>query len=111
MTSFKNFFFAKPEAKQSPSAIGSSNLAVSVAAVSVGVVAGLSSTHNMKGLVISNSERETFGNQIGEMVGSEDFISELSIRLGSPKANESEDDFVARAKQSMRNLLKDKLKG
>ncbi len=44
------------------------------------------------------------------LVGSEPFLREASKEIGVPLADESEDEFVARAKATMRALLSKSLK-
>ena len=46
-----------------------------------------------------------FGKEITEMVHSDKFLKQLSDKIGQPRADESEDDFVARAKMKMEKLL------
>lgn len=43
-------------------------------------------------------------------MSNEDFITQLSEDIGEPKEAETEEEFVNRAKQTMKNLLKSKLK-
>jgi hypothetical protein len=57
----------------------------------------------------SNSDIEKFNEEISKITKSEDFIDDLSNNIGKPLPNESEDEFVNRAKQIMTNLLKNKL--
>lgn len=44
------------------------------------------------------------------LVTSDDFLNELESELGLPQKGETEDEFVARAKASMFEMLKAKLK-
>ncbi|HEY8329674.1 MAG TPA: hypothetical protein VIO59_14655 [Rhodanobacter sp.] len=50
-----------------------------------------------------------FSQQVSELATSDDVINELSDALGAPKPNETEDEFVARAKATMTRILKQKL--
>jgi hypothetical protein len=59
----------------------------------------------------SNSEKEKFAQQVGELVGSDGFVTELSDKIGKPLPGESEDEFVERAKNAMKKLLSAKLSG
>ncbi len=61
-------------------------------------------------LEISNSDKENFSNMVADMTNSKEFINELSNKIENPKNNESEDEFVIRAKEIMKKLLKDNLK-
>lgn len=45
------------------------------------------------------------------LVGSEPFLREASKEIGAPKVGESEDEFVSRAKATLRALLTKSLKG
>ena len=51
------------------------------------------------------SNKEKFSVELAQIVRSDDFIESLSEKIGQPQANETEDDFVKRAKNSMRSLL------
>lgn len=57
----------------------------------------------------SHSKAIKFSHGVAEIVTSNDFISELSNEIGKPKKYESEDDFVKRAKESLRSLLQTKV--
>lgn len=54
---------------------------------------------------------EKFSTQVGDLVGSDEFVTELSAKIDVPLPNESEDDFVKRAKESMKQLMRAKLAG
>ncbi|MBG6077978.1 hypothetical protein [Polaromonas sp. CG_9.11] len=110
MSNFKDFFFSKDSSNQTTLSKDSSGLSVSVNKVYKDVVVRLSEKNLINTISLSNSEKTKFEQEIGNHVISEDFISELSSRINLPKAHESEDEFVARAKQSMRYLLKEKFK-
>lgn len=56
------------------------------------------------------SDTSKFSSQAAELVTNEKFLDELESKIGDPKENESEDEFVARSKEQMRKLLKSKLK-
>lgn len=69
------------------------------------------------GIMISGafSNKETkdivkFSEQAEKMVTQDSFIDELDSKIGALRQNESEDEFIARAKKEMRALLKAKLK-
>lgn len=59
---------------------------------------------------LSTDEKTKFSNQAVELVTQDEFLDELEAKIGDPKVNESEDEFVSRAKDKMRELLKSKLK-
>ncbi|MGB4497268.1 MAG: hypothetical protein WBI40_01095 [Methylococcaceae bacterium] len=50
-----------------------------------------------------------FAEKVSELAHSDDFLNEFSDDIGLPKDNESEDDFVERAKSTMKTLLMKKL--
>ncbi len=107
MTSFKDFFNSKTKNPQGTTAI---------AAVSSAVARGLTSSPDVitvttRTVEWSNSDKEKFAHQVGELVGSEEFVTELSDQIGKPLPGESEDEFVERAKNSMKALLRGKLAG
>lgn len=58
---------------------------------------------------ISNSDIKSFGEYVSQRIHSDDFLDELSANIGTPKDNESRDEFIDRAKDTMKNLLREKL--
>jgi hypothetical protein len=60
-------------------------------------------------LNLSLSKKEKFCTEVSELVHSDDFLDEFSKVIDKPKDNESEDEFVDRAKRSMKSLLMKKL--
>lgn len=61
-------------------------------------------------LVSGGVKSSEFSNQVTTLVASDEFMSQLSENIGEPKTEESEDEFVDRATETMRQLLKSKLK-
>lgn len=61
------------------------------------------------GATLGNSKAQEFSGKVSDLISSDDFISDLSDRIGTPLASETEDEFVARAKSQMRSLLSEKL--
>ncbi len=59
------------------------------------------------GFLASNKAAE-FSGDVSKFIASKKFSAELSKAVGEPRAEESEDEFVGRAKEAMRNLLKKK---
>ncbi|WP_323659416.1 hypothetical protein [Pectobacterium versatile] len=51
-----------------------------------------------------------FTEQAVDLITQDDFLDELEISIGLPKDNETEDEFVSRAKSRMKALLTKKLK-
>lgn len=79
----------------------------SVLASSIGnslTIAGSSSTG------LENSKIDRFAEEVATLISKDSFIDELDNRIGKPQPNESEDIFVNRAKNRMRELLREKLK-
>ena len=62
------------------------------------------------GSVLGKSKATQFAKDASELVTSDDFLNELESELGLPLKDESEDEFVARAKARMFGILKAKLK-
>lgn len=58
---------------------------------------------------VSIGEAEDFSRRVSELSTSDDVINDLSDRLGAPKDNETEDEFVSRAKAVLTEILKRKL--
>ncbi|MGY3014656.1 hypothetical protein ACVWZ5_000161 [Pseudomonas sp. TE6283] len=62
------------------------------------------------GGVLGKSKATQFADDAATIITSDDFLNELESQLGLPQKGESEDEFVARAKASMFEMLKSKLK-
>ncbi|AHC82530.1 hypothetical protein X970_11110 [Pseudomonas monteilii SB3101] len=62
------------------------------------------------GSVLGKSKATQFADDAADLITSDDFLNELESELGLPQKGESEDEFVARAKASMFEMLKAKLK-
>lgn len=58
--------------------------------------------------IADNEKAIEFAIEVSSFVKSEEFKSELSSAVGEPFNTESEDEFVGRAKEAMRALLKKK---
>lgn len=56
---------------------------------------------------IVNSEKKSdkFAQEVTKLASSDQVILELSDKVGAPLPSESEDEFVARAKQSFKKIL------
>jgi len=59
---------------------------------------------------LGKSKASEFAGEVRALVSNEDFIAQLSEDIGEPKEAETEEEFVNRAKQTMKDLLKSKLK-
>lgn len=60
--------------------------------------------------ILSSSDKEKFSNDVAKLAHSDETLCELSDNIGEPLENESEDEFVNRAKSVLDNLLRKKLK-
>ncbi|MDD9197505.1 hypothetical protein PVK62_16910 [Aliivibrio sp. S3MY1] len=65
----------------------------------------------VSGSISSKSKAEKFGQEVTKLAGSKEVMSELSDKIGMPLLNESEDQFVARAKQTFKKILMERLSG
>ena len=79
-------------------------------AVSLGVASQLQEVKVADVAVFSESAANKLACKIGEVAYSEKFLGEFSDAIGTPKANETEDEFVSRCKEKMSLLLKNKFK-
>jgi hypothetical protein len=57
-----------------------------------------------------NDEQQKFSQEVSRLVQDEIFLSELSERLSEPLSHESEDEFVARGSDLVRQMLYKKLR-
>lgn len=125
MTTFKDFFFSKKNcdlpadnqslpriesaANLSPDEANLPTLKQSMNIASAKVMSelnGLAMVGN-----IGNAQAQEFSQKASQLVHSESFIADLSNEIWVPRDEESEDEFVERAKNTMRDLLKRKLGG
>lgn len=111
MTNFKDFFNSMESKNTALAQNEGSKSAVTTAIsniLSIGLV-----TNSINGLLSNSNKKEMaaekFSNDVSELVHSDEFLDEFSEKVGVPKKNESEDEFVNRAKETMRALLKKKL--
>lgn len=74
-----------------------------------GLITQISGTLATTGLSISINDREKFSSEVVQVANSDEVLTELSESIGDPKENESEDDFVQRAKSTLAKILKNKL--
>ncbi|EJL7002121.1 hypothetical protein ACI1G1_000311 [Vibrio cholerae] len=73
------------------------------------VSTGVASAVLLSGVVSTKSKAEKFAQEVTKLAGSEDVMSELSEEVGAPLSNESEEEFVARAKKSFKKILMTKM--
>ena len=105
VTSFKDFF---KSVKTTDTLLSISDSRAAIATKVCKEIAIIKST-NTDVLPISNSDIKSFGEYVSQRVHSDDFLDELSANIGTPKDNESRDEFIDRAKDTMKNLLRAKL--
>ncbi|NWL17555.1 hypothetical protein FHG08_18055 [Pseudoalteromonas sp. Scap03] len=74
-----------------------------------GLATQISGTIATTGLSISSNDREKFSSEVVQVANSDEVLAELSESIGDPKKNESEDEFVERAKSTLAKILKNKL--
>ncbi|OBU35960.1 hypothetical protein CTM76_00680 [Photobacterium phosphoreum] len=60
-------------------------------------------------LSISSNDKEKFSSEVVQVANSDEVLTELSESIGEPTENESEDEFVERAKSTFAKILKNKL--
>lgn len=64
---------------------------------------------NMGKMRFSSTEASIFSHKVSELATSTEVITELSNEIGVPTSHETEDEFVKRAKLTMKKILKRKL--
>jgi hypothetical protein len=74
-----------------------------------GLATQISGTIATTVLSISSNDREKFSSEVVQVANSDEVLAELSESIGDPKENESEDEFVERAKSTLAKILKNKL--
>jgi hypothetical protein len=114
MSDFKEYFFSKKSessdlASSTQEAMKSPSIQKSIATISGSIVGSLSAINAVAVQSFSESEKEKFANEASSLAHSEDFIQEFSSIIEAPKKEETEDEFVKRAKNAMRKLLSEKL--
>jgi len=102
--SFKEFFNSddNPDKALPPKL---QSFSIGSTAISGSLVGAMLST----GLPFPEASREEFAEKVASLSQNEEFISELSDDIGFPLNDETEDEFVARAKSAMAKLLRRKL--
>lgn len=59
---------------------------------------------------LGKTKASEFAEEVVALVSSEEFVAQLSDDIGEPTELETEEQFIARAKKTMKALLKSKLK-
>lgn len=99
MSDFKNFV----------KAVKTSNSEVALLASKISDVLAVNTFGSSVLNSLSSSEKEKFATKVSELTHSDMFLTELSNDIGLPTENESKDEFVDRAKKTMKGLLLRKL--
>lgn len=81
----------------------------SIAVGATGITFALAGAALPEGILSNRESREEFAEKVSSLSHSDEFISELSEEIGVPMDSETEDQFVARAKKAMADLLRKKL--
>ncbi|MCG9891615.1 MAG: hypothetical protein MH252_11130 [Thermosynechococcaceae cyanobacterium MS004] len=103
--SFKEFFDSGENPDKSlPPALQSAY--ISTTTISTALIGTVLSN----GSLFPDDDREKFSQKVSNLAHSEGFIAELSNELGTPSEDETEEEFVRRAKGLITSLLKQKLK-
>lgn len=105
MNSFKDFFFSAEKSENALPTVQQSEKALSAS-----IVGSLTSVSVVGGINFTLAKKEEFSNNVSRLAHSEEFIQDLSNNIGKPRPDESEDEFVLRAKAAMTALLKEKFK-
>lgn len=58
---------------------------------------------------LGDTKASEFAGEVVALVSDKEFLTQLSDDIGQPTEQESEDQFIARAKNTMKALLKSKL--
>ena len=103
MATLIDFLKGEQENLSLPGPSGSCSLAHTHDAVADAVSTALEKTD------LPNGDAIKFAEKVGTLVTGDKFLQELSNVIGQPKLSESEDEFVARCKQSMFGLLTKRL--
>ena len=59
--------------------------------------------------IITDEKSSEFSHKLSELATSDEVMNELSDEIGAPKNDETEDEFVERAKSALATILKRKL--
>jgi hypothetical protein len=105
---FKDFWQADSQIKNSSEDINVSTIQSSIAAATQLSIAPLAAT--LFGLDDTQSKSEKFSKEVSEYATSKEVISSLSKEIGEPNETETEEDFIERASNVLREILKEKFK-
>lgn len=104
MHNFKEFI------KKHNSEEKSNSTALSLPETNISNIAIVSSALlSYKGLSLTKSKAQKFGEEAINIATSDEVINELSDKIGKPLEHESEDEFVIRSKETLKKILRKKL--
>ncbi len=99
-TTFKEFYQQSQKFETTPTEF---NLPATTAA---NIQAVLSPMIGISSLFSNTNKVEEFSKEVANYATSDDLISSLSEKIGKPKENETEQEFVERASHILREILK-----
>ena len=102
MSSFEEFM----ENVKRSSERGSSSSEISLPEIQTALVSKVDSL--IRGSSASHEDQQQFLEDVASLVQNRDFFAEFSDQIGEPQKNESEDDFVRRGSEKMRQMLYEK---
>ncbi len=76
-----------------------------------GQLMGITSSLIGSGIFKKETDQEKLANEIAAYSTSDEFLDKVSKKIGAPLVNESEDEFVKRASESMKKILRHKFDG
>lgn len=63
-----------------------------------------------EGLLLKSNQVEEFSKQVSDYVNSDEVIRNLSAEIAEPLPDETEEEFIERASQILRNILSEKFR-
>lgn len=104
--SFEEFSEEDLEIKPNPGDISVSTVQAAIAATTQMITMPIASA--LFGQTDTQTKAEKFSKKVSEYATSKEVISSLSKEIGEPKETETEEEFIERASNVLRNLLKKK---
>ncbi|MEH2113138.1 hypothetical protein [Nostoc sp.] len=105
---FEDFLQADTKIKNNSVDINISTIQSSIAAATLIATAPLAAT--LFGLDDTQRKSEKFSKEVSEYATSKEVIYSLSKKIGEPNETEAEEDFIERASNVLREILKEKFK-
>lgn len=105
---FEDFLQADKKIKNNPEDINISKIQSSIATATQLSIASLATT--LFRLDDTQRKSEKFSKEVSEYATSKEVISSLSKKIGEPTETEAEEDFIERASNVLREILKEKFK-